>query len=100
MTLIYLRAYSTYFAIGAQFNYSESQAYKIINQVINFLIDSKLFIKNQDADFFQLNVHSEFIIDVTECTIQRPKYNQKEYYSGKKKKHTIKIQLLINKVME
>ena len=94
--MIYLRAYSTYFAIGTQFNYSESQAYKIINQVINFLIDSKLFIKNQDADFFQLNAHSEYIIDVTECTIQRPKYNQKEYYSGKKK-HTIKIQLLINK---
>ena len=42
-------------------------------------------------------MHSEYIIDVTECTIQRPKYNQKEYYSGKKKKHTIKIQLLINK---
>ena len=39
-------------------------------------------------------MHSEYIIDVTEYTIQRPKYNQNEYYSGKK--HTIKIQLLIN----
>ena len=100
MTLIYIRAYSTYFYIGAQFNYSESQAYKIINQVINFLIDCKLFIKNQDADFFQLNVHSKYIIDVTEYTIQRPKYNQKKYYSGKKKKHTIKTQLLINKEIQ
>ena len=54
MTLIYIRAYSTYFYIGAQFNYSESQAYKIINQVINFLIDSNVFIKNQDADFFAI----------------------------------------------
>ena len=94
MTLIYLRTYSTYFYIGSQFKYSESQAYKIINQIINLLIDSNVFIKNQDTKFFQLNVHSEYIIDVTEYTIQRPKYNQNEYYSGKK--HTIKIQLLIN----
>ena len=31
MTLIYLREYSTYFDIGALFNYSESQTYKIIH---------------------------------------------------------------------
>ena len=97
MTLIYLRTYSTYLYIGSQFKYSESQAYKIINQVIKLLIHSNVCIKNQDTKFFQLNVHSEYIIHVTKCTIQRPKYNQKEYYSGEKKKHTIKIQLLINK---
>lgn len=97
MTLIYLRAYSTYFHIGVLFNYSESQTYKIINQVLDFLIDSKVFIKNEDTDSFQFNANSEYIIDVTECSIQRPKYNQKKYYSGKKKNHTIKIQLLIDK---
>ena len=59
-----------------------------------------MFIKNQNTKFFQLNVHSGYIIDVTECTIQRPKYNQKEYYSGKKKKHIIQIQLLIKKAMQ
>ena len=52
MTLIYLRTYSTYFYIGYQFKYSESQAYKIINQLINLLIDSNVFIKNQDTKFF------------------------------------------------
>lgn len=38
---------------------------------------------------------SEFIVDATERAIQRPKKNQEFYYSGKKKKHTVKNQILI-----
>ena len=33
-------------------------------------------------------------IDVTEIRIERPKYNQKGKYSGKKKYHTMKIQII------
>lgn len=36
----------------------------------------------------------ECIIDATERRIQRPKYNQEFYYSGKKKYHTIKNQVV------
>jgi hypothetical protein len=36
------------------------------------------------------------VVDVTESPIQRPK-KQKEYYSGKKKRHTIKTQVLISR---
>lgn len=38
-------------------------------------------------------------IDSTEQEIQRPKNKKrkKEYYSGKKKKHTVKIQYMVNK---
>jgi len=39
---------------------------------------------------------SEFIVDATERTIQRPSRNQEFYYSGKKKKHTVKNQILIH----
>lgn len=41
---------------------------------------------------------SEFLIDATERPIQRPKDNQvqKEYYSGKKKQHTVKNQILVS----
>ena len=51
---------------------------------------------------FGLDENSEQLVDVTECTIQRPKvYDiQKEYYSGKKKKHTIKIQIIMNEKIE
>lgn len=40
----------------------------------------------------------EFIVDCTERTINRPKDNekQKHYYSGKKKRHTVKNQLVVN----
>jgi hypothetical protein len=44
----------------------------------------------------------EFIVDCTERTIQRPKDNpeegifQKDYYSGKKKHHTIKNQIIVS----
>ena len=34
------------------------------------------------------------LIDVTETPIERPKKRQKRYYSGKKKQHTLKCQIL------
>ena len=54
MTLIYLRAYSTYLHIGVLFNYSESQTYKIINQVIDFLIYSMYLLKTKILICFNL----------------------------------------------
>lgn len=39
---------------------------------------------------------SEFIIDATERAIQRPGKNQEFYYSGKKKRHTVKNQIIIH----
>ncbi|OEJ18206.1 hypothetical protein A9495_06275 [Brachyspira hampsonii] len=35
-------------------------------------------------------------MDVTEIEVERPKNNQKEYYSGKKKCHTMKVQVIID----
>ena len=35
----------------------------------------------------------EILIDATEIQIQRPKKKQREFYSGKKKKHTIKFEI-------
>ncbi len=32
-----------------------------------------------------------------ECSIQRPSDNQKDFYSGKQKEHTLKIQVLIDR---
>ncbi|WP_425381896.1 transposase family protein [Spiroplasma endosymbiont of Melieria omissa] len=36
------------------------------------------------------------IIDVTEVETERPKYNQKDWFSGKKWMHTVKFQTIIN----
>ena len=45
-----------------------------------------------------MNSDKLYLVNVTECPIQRPKDTtiQKEYYSGKKKTHTIKIQIIID----
>ncbi|MDR2526130.1 MAG: transposase family protein [Oscillospiraceae bacterium] len=39
------------------------------------------------------------LVDVTECPIERPN-KQRQWYSGKKKKHTIKTQFVVNKGTE
>lgn len=38
----------------------------------------------------------EFLVDCTERQTQRPKNNQEKYYSGKKKHHTVKNQLVVS----
>ena len=35
-------------------------------------------------------------MDATESPIERPQKKQKKYYSGKKKKHTVKSQVIID----
>jgi hypothetical protein len=37
------------------------------------------------------------VIDVTETPIERPKVGQKQYYSGKKKQHTLKCQVIADR---
>jgi hypothetical protein len=36
------------------------------------------------------------VVDVTETPIERPKHRQKQFYSGKKKRHTLKSQLVVD----
>lgn len=36
------------------------------------------------------------VVDVTESPIERPVRKQKQFYSGKKKQHTFKSQLVVN----
>ena len=35
------------------------------------------------------------MVDVTESAVERPKHKQKRWYSGKKKRHTIKTQIVV-----
>ena len=36
------------------------------------------------------------VVDVTESPIERPKKKQRTYYSGKKKRHTLKAQVVVD----
>ncbi len=41
--------------------------------------------------------YETILIDATESPIQPSKKRQKRYYSGKKKRHTLKTQLVVDK---
>lgn len=89
----YLRDYTTFVKLGMYFNLDESNAYRWIiwsESILNSYM-------TEDFDLTKLDINKEYIVDVTECSVERPKLMeiQREYYSGKKKKHTIKIQLII-----
>lgn len=96
-TLEYLREYRTYAHIGASYGLNESTIYRIIRWIEDTLIQSKVFsLPGKKALHTDGNELEVIIIDTTETPIERPKKNQQKYYSGKKKRHTIKTQLIIN----
>ena len=93
--LKYYRHYSTMDYLTTQYDYSESSISRIISTIEQILINcEKLTVKGKNK--LKNLKNTKFVIDVTESEIERPKKNQKDYYSGKKKKHTFKTQVLAN----
>lgn len=94
MTMTYYRDYPTFFSLGNQFNIDESNAFRWVKWCESIFND----VFCNMIEIGKLDENGEQLVDVTECSIQRPKdYDiQKEYYSGKKKKHTIKAQIIMN----
>lgn len=94
MMLTYYRDYPTFFSLSNMFEIDESNAYRWVKWTEDILYASFDGV----IDIQLLDENSEQLVDVTECTIQRPKDSeiQREYYSGKKKKHTIKAQIIMN----
>lgn len=93
LMFFYYRDYDTYFKLGIYFEIDESNAYRWIKWCEEIL-------RSYSIETFtpsKLTKNKEYIVDVMECLIERPKKQeiQREYYSGKKKKHTIKIQIII-----
>lgn len=89
----YLRDYNTFLKLGMYFGIDESNAYRWTVWAQSVLEE----YMTEDFDITKLDKSKEYIVDVMECVVERPKIYeiQREYYSGKKKKHTMKIQLII-----
>lgn len=94
LTLNYLRNYNTQLELAAHYHIAESNVNRTIKKVEDTLMKSRRFtlpkrsITTVDANF------NWVIIDATECSIERPQKNQSKFYSGKKKKHTLKAQVI------
>ncbi len=81
LTFYYLRHYLTFAKLGQIFGISESYSNKIYHKFLNILID----VLDMPNPKLLLNDNTRAItIDVTEQPIEKPKINQKDYYSGKK----------------
>ena len=95
--LVYFKQYPTQEMMGASFNLSQSKA----NLWIHFLTplleealsDAKL-TPSRKMDECIGDEPSVYSHDGVEREIQRPKKDQKTYYSGKKKTHTVKNNVL------
>lgn len=106
LALEYLREYRTYFHIGRSYGLSESQAIRIHRWVEEELIkDRRFHLPGRKKLLSNKDKPEVLLIDATESPIERPKKKrvknrrntQKHYYSGKKKGHTLKTQLVTDK---
>lgn len=48
------------------------------------------YCPERDIDKVDLNKETIYLVDATERAVQRDTYHQEDYYSGKKKRHTVK----------
>lgn len=97
MTLQYLREYRTQYHIGTDWGVSESTVCRITQKIENILIRSGVFSLPGKKELRKKETEEKVVaMDVTESPIEKPKENQKNYYSGKQKEHTLKTQLIID----
>ena len=91
--LLYIRQYNPMEDYAFQWEVSKSVICEYIHFVLNSLLDNKNFTLF-GSKYTKNDISENRLIDVTEIRIERPKYNQKSKYSGKKKYHTMKIQII------
>jgi hypothetical protein len=108
MLLVYYRLYITYTLSGFLFDLDQSNVYRdmsIIEPLIKLCIPlpKKLYKRTRRRARTIDEVEEYFpgfkaFIDSTEQEIPRPKNKRKRksYYSGKRKKHTVKTQYMVN----
>ena len=91
--LLYIKQYNAMEDYAFEWDVSKS----VICEYIHFVLDTLLKDRNftlMDSKCIKNENSENRLLDVTEIRIQRPKYNQKSKYSGKKKYHTMKIQII------
>lgn len=95
LTLMYYRLYTSQEFLSWIFNINQVTVCRNILLVHPLL--SKIFNIPEKKVHMEEDEILEIIYDATEQPINRPKSDQKAYYSGKKKKHTIKHQIIVNR---
>ena len=98
VALEYWRKYRTYFHIATDKGVSESTVCRIVHRIEVQIMASGLFRIPGKRQLVQGFGRPDLVvIDVTETPIERPKKKQRQAYSGKKKQHTLKCQVIIER---
>jgi hypothetical protein len=96
IALQYWREYRDMEHIGYEFGIVKSAVCSAIQWVEKTWIADKTFHLPGKKILFDKTAKMKIVIaDATESPIERPKKKQKKYYSGKKKRHTIKTLVVI-----
>jgi hypothetical protein len=93
LVLIFYRFYVTHEFLGYLFDLDNSNICRHLKKIEPLLCKNLSVKKDRRLTADDL---TKIMVDVTEINTQRPKKNQREYYSGKKKCHTLKIEVQIN----
>lgn len=89
MLLLYYRSYTTQLYVGFIFGLDDSRVCRIIKRLEPIL--ARVMRISKDRTLSQDDI--ECLMDATEQPIERPQRGQKAYYSGKKKRHTVKTEI-------
>ncbi len=97
--LFYKKTHSLQEVMAFQFDLDVSMANKWIH-VLSPLLDKSLekYTPSSNLKEVDFQVDKEYIIDGSECPIQRDSYHQEEHYSGKKKTHTMKSTVIVSTI--
>jgi len=96
--LAYYREYRTFISLGVSFGISEMHCWRVVARTEKALLASKKFrLPGRRALWDAESPFEVVVVDATEHPVERPKKKQKRYYSGKKKRHTMKTQLLVDR---
>lgn len=95
--LFYKKTNSLQEVVALQFDLDVSMANKWIH-ILSPILDKALekFSPPSDLQKVDFQLDQEYIIDGSECPIQRDSYYQEDDYSGKKKTHTMKSTLIVS----
>ena len=86
MMLMYYREYRTFAHIGASYNISETQCWRIVTTLEQWLIKSNMFHLPGRKKLTQSDVEWEVVlVDVSEHPIERPKKNSANIIQEKRK---------------
>jgi hypothetical protein len=93
MLLIYYRTYVTHAFLGFLFGLDDSAVGRNINP-LGPLLAGLFRIPERRIELAEDEIR-ELFFDATERPTRRPARGQREFYSGKKKRHTIKTQVVV-----